>query len=93
MAYPYNLDYEAAKERAYKEPVLKTDRQMWKLMLFTYLTCGIYTILFFIPFSFDIDKVAPGREVHGLSFLDIAPTVTALMGIAPDEEWEGRSVV
>lgn len=36
---------------------------------------------------------APDREVHGLSFLDIAPTVTALMGIAPNEEWEGRSVV
>ena len=63
MAYPYNLDYEAASmEKSHKEPVLKTDRQMWKLMLFTYLTCGIYSILFFIPFSFDIDKVAPKRD-------------------------------
>ena len=63
MAYPYDLDYEAAsKEKAHKEPVLATNRQMWKLMLFSYLTCGIYTILFFIPFSFDIDKVAPKRD-------------------------------
>ena len=63
MAYPYNLDYEAASmEKSHKEPVLKTDRQMWKLMLLTYLTCGIYSILFFIPFSFDIDKVAPKRD-------------------------------
>ncbi len=63
MAYPYDLDYEAAsKERAHKEPVLQTNRQMWKLMVFSYLTCGIYTILFFIPFSFDIDKVAPKRD-------------------------------
>ena len=63
MAYPYDLDYEAAaKERAHKEPVLKTNRQMWKLMLFNILTLGIYSILFFIPFSFDIDKAAPKRD-------------------------------
>ncbi len=63
MAYPYNVDYEAAaKEKAHQEPVLKTDRQMWKLMLLNICTCGIYSILFFIPFSFDIDKVAPKRD-------------------------------
>ena len=63
MAYPYNVDYEAAaKEKAYKEPVLKTDRQMWKLMLLNICTCGIYSILFFLPFSTDIDKVSPRRD-------------------------------
>ena len=63
MAYPYDLDYEAAaKEKAHKEPVLKTNRRMWKLMLFNILTLGIYSILFFIPFSFDIDKAAPKRD-------------------------------
>lgn len=63
MAYPYDLDYEAAaKERAHKEPKLKTNRSMWKLMILNILTLGIYSILFFIPFSFDIDKVAPRRD-------------------------------
>ena len=63
MAYPYDLDYEAAaKERAHKESKLKTDRSMWKLMILNILTLGIYSIVFFIPFSFDIDKVAPKRD-------------------------------
>ena len=63
MAYPYDLDYEAAaKERAHKEPVLATNRSMWKLMILNCLTLGIYSIFFFIPFSFDIDKVAPRRD-------------------------------
>ena len=63
MAYPYDLDYEAAaKERTHKEPKLKTNRSMWKLMILNILTLGIYSIVFFIPFSFDIDKVAPRRD-------------------------------
>ena len=63
MAYPYDLDYEAAaKERAHKEPKLKTNRSMWKLMILNILTLGIYSIVFFISFSFDIDKVAPRRD-------------------------------
>ena len=63
MAYPYDLDYEAAaKEKAHKEPVLKTNRSMWKLMILDILTLGIYNILFFIPFSFDLDKIAPKRD-------------------------------
>ncbi len=63
MAYPYDLDYEAAaKEKAHKEPVLATNRSMWKLMLLNIVTLSIYSILFFIPFSFDIDKVAPKRD-------------------------------
>jgi hypothetical protein len=32
---------------------------MWKLMLFNVLTLGVYSVLFFIPFSFDLDLVAP----------------------------------
>jgi hypothetical protein len=56
MAYKYPYDDE---EKAYVPPKLKTDRSMWKLMLFSILTFGIYTIIFFIPFSFDLDKIAP----------------------------------
>lgn len=63
MAYPYDLDYEAAaKAKSHKEPVLKTNRSMWKMMLLSILTFGIYLIVFFIPFSFDIDKVMPKKD-------------------------------
>ncbi len=59
MAYKYPYDYE---EKEYKVPKLKTDRRMWKLMLFNVLTLGIYSIFFFIPFSFDLDKIAPKSD-------------------------------
>ena len=59
MAYKYPYDDEV---RAYKPAPLKTDRAMWKLMLFSVLTLGIYSIIFFIPFSFDLNKIAPRRE-------------------------------
>ena len=54
----YNYSYDSEKEK-YTPAKLTTDRKMWKLMLFSYLTCGIYTVIFFIPLSFDLDKVAP----------------------------------
>ncbi len=71
MAYPYDNDYEAATmAKAYKRTDLKTDRKMWKLVLFNVLTFGIYSIFFFMPFSFDIDKVAPKRDgTKTLSFI------------------------
>lgn len=56
MPYPYDYDDEI---KPYKQPKLVTNRSMWKLMILSILTCGIYTIIFFIPFSFDLDKVAP----------------------------------
>ena len=60
MPYPYAYDEEAQrKEQQYQPPKLKTDRKMWKLMLFHCLTFGTYGIFFFIPFSFDLDRVAP----------------------------------
>lgn len=34
-----------------------------------------------------------GKDIAGASIKDIAPTVTALLGIDPDEEWEGRSLL
>ena len=59
MAYKYAYDYE---EKEYQAPKLSTDRNMWKLMILNILTLGLYSIVFFIPFSFDIDKVAPKRD-------------------------------
>ena len=59
MAYNYAYDNE---EKNYKPAKLKTDRSMWKLMIFNLLTCGLYQIFFFMPFSYDLDKVAPKRD-------------------------------
>ena len=59
MAYKYTYDSE---EKQYQPPKLKTDRKMWKYMLFSILTLGIYSIVFFIPFSFDLDKIAPKKD-------------------------------
>lgn len=61
MAYPYSYDYDAERKEQ-KPPKLQTNRQMWKLMLLNGLTCSIYSIIFFIPFSFDLDKVAPKKD-------------------------------
>lgn len=60
MAYKYPYDYE--EEKVIEVPKLQTDRSMWKLMILSFFTLGLYTIFFFIPFSFDIDKVAPKRD-------------------------------
>ena len=58
----YKYAYDDYGEKKYTPSKLKTNRQMWKLMLLNILTLGIYSIIFFIPFSFDIDKVAPRRD-------------------------------
>lgn len=46
-----------------------------------------------IPF-FGIGKdFLPGKELEKVSIKDIAPTVTKLLGVAPDDEWEGTSLL
>ena len=61
MAYQYPYDNE---EKKYQPPKLQTNRSMWKLMILNVLTLGLYSVFFFMPFSFDLDKVDPrrGRE-------------------------------
>ena len=61
MAYKYQYDPDS-EARAYQAPKLQTDRSMWKLMLLNILTLGIYGIIFFVPFSFDLDKIAPKKD-------------------------------
>ena len=61
MAYKYSYD----DERTPAPPPLSTDRSVWKLILFSILTLGLYSIMFFIPFSFDLNKIAPRREQSG----------------------------
>ena len=46
-----------------------------------------------IPFFFYGPRFTAGKEMDGLSLLDIAPTIACLMGIEPEKEWEGRSIV
>ena len=59
MSYKYSYDYE---EKPYVAPKLKTNRSVWKFILFSILTLGFYEIIFFIPLSFDLDKVSPSRD-------------------------------
>ena len=59
MTYKYSYDYE---EKKYEPPKLQTNRSIWKLMILNILTLGIYSIFFFVPLSFDLDKVDPKRE-------------------------------
>ena len=59
MAYKYAYNDE---EKVYTPAKLATNRSMWKLMILNVLTLGIYSIVFFIPFSFDLDKINPRRD-------------------------------
>ena len=45
-----------------------------------------------VPLFFRGEDFEAGKEVDGLSLLDIAPTIADVMGIEPVREWEGRSV-
>jgi hypothetical protein len=38
---------------------LKTDRKAWKYILLNILTLGFYEIFFFMPMTFEVDKIAP----------------------------------
>lgn len=59
MAYEYNYDREEVR---YKPTLLKTNRNVWKLIVLSVVTLGIYPIFFFIPLAFDLDKAAPRRD-------------------------------
>ena len=56
MAYKYPYENE---EKEIPRELLKTNRSMWKFMIFNLLTLGIYSIVFFIPFSFELEKIHP----------------------------------
>ena len=46
-----------------------------------------------IPFFFYGPEFAKGKEIEGISLLDIAPTIARLMGVEPEKEWEGHPVI
>ena len=58
MAYKYSYD----EDTKYVAPKKRTDRSVLKLILFSLLTCGLYSIFFYTPFSFDLDDIAPKRD-------------------------------
>ena len=58
MAYKYSYD----EDTKYVAPKKRTDRNVLKLILFSLLTCGLYSIFFYTPFSFDLDDIAPKRD-------------------------------
>ena len=46
-----------------------------------------------IPMIFIGKDFAAGSEIENANIKDISPTVAALMGVAPDSEWEGKSLI
>ena len=46
-----------------------------------------------IPLFFRGKEFLPGEISRELSLLDIAPTIARIMGIEPETEWEGKSVI
>lgn len=46
-----------------------------------------------IPMFFCGENFEKGKEIENVSILDIAPTITSLLGLAPDEDWEGNSLI
>ena len=46
-----------------------------------------------IPMFFMGKSFEPGKELHGVSILDIAPTIAAVMGVPAAPEWEGKPLV
>ena len=45
-----------------------------------------------IPMFFRGPQFEAGRELEGVSILDITPTIASLMGVEPEREWEGKAL-
>ena len=45
-----------------------------------------------IPMFFIGKRFEPGRQLEGISILDIAPTIADIMSVMPAREWEGKSI-
>ena len=46
-----------------------------------------------IPLFAAGDGFAPGGTIENASIMDIAPTVAKILGVLPEEEWEGKSLL
>ena len=45
-----------------------------------------------IPMFFMGDAFTAGEELHGISILDLAPTIADIMGVKRAREWEGKEI-
>ena len=45
-----------------------------------------------IPMFFLGTHFEAGKELHGVSLLDLAPTIAHILGVAAAPEWEGKSL-
>jgi len=46
-----------------------------------------------IPVIIEGKDFKPEKELSNVSIKDIAPTITELVGLEPDEDWEGKSLI
>lgn len=46
-----------------------------------------------IPVIINGKDFTKGKVIENVSIMDIAPTVTKLLGVVPDEEWEGKALL
>ena len=46
-----------------------------------------------IPMFFVGKEFEAGKELHGISILDLAPTIADIMKISVPREWEGKSIL
>ena len=46
-----------------------------------------------IPIIINGEGFEAGSEIGEANIIDIAPTITKLLGVIPDEDWEGRSLI
>ena len=46
-----------------------------------------------IPLFIKGKNIPKNKELKDVSILDVAPTITALFGIKPDTDWEGKSLI
>ena len=80
MAYKYRYGYEEEKT----PPLPKLEKRSFvKFLILHILTLGLYSIIFFIPLSYDINKIAPrhGNKTMNflLAFLLAIPTSNIIM--------------
>lgn len=45
-----------------------------------------------IPLFFIGERFTPGKELQGVSIMDVAPTIADVMGLRTPREWEGKSL-
>ncbi len=65
--YVYNYDKE--QETVAPPPRLKEDRSPVKFFLLNAITLGIYSIFFYMPFSFDINRLTPAQNKKTMNYL------------------------